>query len=877
MPSSDGLYCNKLAPFAVAKTMTSSALCAGNIYDTFEGMHTTYDKTNAMNVADPVIPPNIIGFFITVRNIHTDEQFMHGEAVATLSDWYLHFRDRPIFACIDNEQRVSYPTLPRPSYGDVPWTRTRFHYGTDMVWDIIVTLALTAAPAIDRDIVNMIVISPPVPNSLDAHAAICTTSFDKTTCAIRNMCIHHAQMMLGFSRADDDFSAAALPASKPSRAGLMVHGEDKQNGPRNCVKAHLYGSFTSFKPESSAGSAVLPQILKQASFILPCIQDDDAYCEYTILQPHKFAYIVQIKNVGGWTILASVNLVASAKAMLRMFDNSGCSDPQSIRYSNGMLNYALKSESSDGTLTRMYNTRLLSRLIDAAYIDAANGINIRLTSLLDESIDIDDAVIAELKQHPNLWMLFNAFAGTNMFEGQLKELGQEAVFADEVKRGNAFIEIYRKACQPTSTNNATTSDIVIFSKTMFDICMGMATVLVNTKALASTDALESQLTLKASAWRKDDIDIDTEKILTFLQQSCMGTAPKTWFASAYPHFIKNPLLIVQTLLTKTAAFSAYMPGSLGNSCAEISKYIIESMFVIDKTIAVAKHSASNTRNKNTEQKFIQTLALFIFKTAAQGGFHVSDDEGVKRIQELHRTIQDVSRLKAAVDGASQKKKLSPDVIADISKRYAEILARVKAMDKVYASFVDSNADSHIARYTTQILETAAAEIDSEVHALFAIIETAPRSNHEKLANAAAYNKSATDEAALLDIVIKNRETTLAASNSIKSVCDTQIASYKAQIDKANKFIETIEKGDPSAAAKQKTAVDQAKTDKAELEKKTKKLNENAASVTAQIEALKTMQDDDKKRKALIDTTIDHNNKIIAGASGKPMIWPPAVV
>jgi predicted nucleic acid-binding Zn-ribbon protein len=146
-----------------------------------------------------------------------------------------------------------------------------------------------------------------------------------------------------------------------------------------------------------------------------------------------------------------------------------------------------------------------------------------------------------------------------------------------------------------------------------------------------------------------------------------------------------------------------------------------------------------------------------------------------------------------------------------------------------------------------------------------------------LANAAAYNKSAADEAALLDIVIKNRETTLAASNSIKSVCDTQIASYKAQIDKANKFIEAIEKGDPSAAAKQKTAVDQAKTDKAELEKKTKKLNENAASVTAQIEALKTMQDDDKKRKVLIDTTIDHNNKIIAGASGKPMIWPPAVV
>jgi hypothetical protein len=873
MSSKDGSYSNKLAPFAVAKTMTSSSLCAGIVYDTFAGC-TPREKTNAMNVADPVLPPTRIGFFITAHNIQTDEQFMHDEAVSTLSDWYLHFRDRPIFACVDNEKRVDYPALSRPSYGDVPWTRTRFHYGPDMDWDIIVTLAFNSAPAIDRDFVNMIVISPPVPNSLEAHAAICTTSFDKTTCAIRNMCIHHASSpMLGFSRADDDYAIAST--SKPTRHGVMVHGEDKQNGPRNSVKAHLYGSFTSFKPETSAGCTILPQILKQASFILPCIQDDDDYCEYTILQPHRFAYIVQIKNVGGgWTILASVNLVASAKAVFRMFGR-GSSEPQNIKLSNGTLNFALRSEPPDCTLTRMYNTRNLSRLIDDAYEKAANGHDLRLTNLLDESIDIDDAVIAELKPHPDLWMMFNAYAGTKLFEGYLKALCQEAVYGDEVKRGNAFIEIYRKACQTTTT--ATSSDVVIFSKTMFDICMGMATVLVSNKLLVESDVLDTRLSLDSSAWGKDDIDIDADKILTFLQRSCMGTAPKTWFASAYPHFIKKPLLIVQTMLTKTSAFRAYMPGMLGDSCSEISRYIIDSMFVIDKTIAVAQHSASNAFNRNKEQKFILTVALFIFKTAAQGGFHVSDDDTVKRIQELHKSIQNVSKLNAAAAAASQKKKIGPDVVADIAKRHAEIMARVKSADKVYASFVDAKGDPRIASYTAQILENAAAEIDGETTALHAIIDTAPRSKHEKIANATENNKSAADEDKMLDLVIKNREATIVASKEIRSAFDSQLSSYTAQLEKAKKFIDAGEKGDAATIAKNKPSVDSATTEKKRLETSIQQLGENIASATAPLESLSAMQTADANRRVLIAETIAHNNKIIAGASGKPMVWPPAAV
>ena len=300
------------------------------------------------------------------------------------------------------------------------------------------------------------------------------------------------------------------------------------------------------------------------------------------------------------------------------------------------------------------------------------------------------------------------------------------------------------------------------------------------------------------------------------------------------------------------------------------------MFVIDKTIAVAKHSASNPRNKNTEQKFILTVALFIFKTAAQGGFHVSDDDTVKRIQELHKSIQDVSSLKAAVAGANQKKKIGPDVVADIAKRYAEILAHVKSAAKVYASFVDAKGDPRIASYTAQILENTSAEIDGETSALYAIIETAPRSNHEKIANATEYNKCAADEDKVLDIAIKNREATLAASKEISSAFEKQLSSYTSQLGKANKFIEGGEKGDASAIAKNKPAVDSAKDEKKRLETNIQKLGENIANATAPIDTLNAMQTADTKRRGLIAETIAHNKKIIAGASGKPMVWPPDV-
>jgi hypothetical protein len=606
-------YTDKLSALSIAKTMAAPALCVGNVYGTFDCL--TGDRANAMNVSDPLIQPQHLGFLITVRNVRTDEQLMHSEVVDSLSDWYLHFRDRAIFACIDNEKHVNYPSLPRPSYGDVPWTCTRFTYTSSFAWDVIVTIALkNVSHDIDRDRVHMIVISPPVPNSLDAYHSICTTSFAKTACATRNMCIQHAERQLGYARADDDIVVVTAAAS--TRVGVMVHGEDKQNGPRNSVRAHLYGSFNSFKPEHTAGSAVIPQILKQASFILPCIQDEDPCCEYTILQPHKFGYILQIKNIGGgWVVLASVNLLASAKAMLRHFRDAPSQCGAIIVKSNIIMNSALMNEPAACTLSRMDAARMLSRLIDTAYTDryAAIGCTIRLTRLLDDAAVIDNAVIAELKADSTLWTLFNALAGTKMYEGQLKELGQRSMTADEVIRGNAFIEIYRKACK--QRYQPTAADIILFAKTMLEVCTGMASVLVQNKLVTQT----SQLTLRSG--REIDSDIDVEKILTFLQTSCVGTTPRTWVASAYPHFIKNPLLLVQTLLAKPAAFAAFMPGFPRKDVAE---YIVESMLVIDKAVTTTRYSVKHAKSADAEHVFIQKLALFIFKTTAQGGLAVQE-------------------------------------------------------------------------------------------------------------------------------------------------------------------------------------------------------------------------------------------------------------
>jgi hypothetical protein len=52
-------YSDKLNAIAIAKSMTSPALCVSNLYDTFEGLK---DRNSAMNVAEPVISKQYLGY-----------------------------------------------------------------------------------------------------------------------------------------------------------------------------------------------------------------------------------------------------------------------------------------------------------------------------------------------------------------------------------------------------------------------------------------------------------------------------------------------------------------------------------------------------------------------------------------------------------------------------------------------------------------------------------------------------------------------------------------------------------------------------------------------------------------------------------------------
>jgi hypothetical protein len=542
------------------------------------------------------------------------------------------------------------------------------------------------------------------------------------------------------------------------------------------------------------------------------------------------------------------------------------------------MNRALRAESAASTLARLDTSRMLMRLINTAYTNRYASISATIKlSTLGQMVEIDGECIAELKVDSELWMLFNAFAGTKMFDGQLKELVQSSMNIEEVKRGNAFIDIYRRAT--ASTSSASTADIIVFAKTMFDVCIGMATVLVQEEMLLSTADFEAQLTLKAGR-ENDTNDVDAKNILTFLQTSCIDTTPRTWFASAYPHFIKNPLLLVQTLLTKTPAFIAYMPGCLGDSCAEISAYIINSMLVIDKSITTTRYMIQNSTGDST-QVFIRRLALFIFKTAALGGFSTSSAADVREIHQSIQAVVDGDKLKETMltYNATTKKRLSPATAAGIDQKYADILARVKAMDRIYAlpsgpsGPTGPSAAAAATAATAHMMELSLEEIESDVQALIAMIESAPRKNFEKIELASRYNRVAVEDGLLLDVALSNRAATLAATESVKAICDAQVASLTAVVAKCAKTVEAAEKGD--AAAKQKE--DGAKADKSDAEKKIKKLTESAKAMSKQIDALNKQQDADTKRKELSIKTISHNAAVIAGGSAKAMVWPAAAV
>jgi hypothetical protein len=647
----DARYSDTLTVHAIAKTMASS-LCAGSVFNTYDKLDPA-DQKNAMDAYNPVLPSKNITYFVAVRNTHTDEQFMHPDAMDNLSDWFVHFREHSIFSIIDHELNFPVPKLKQPTFGSNAWEHTRFRHttknGVTTEWDIIVTLGILddkrRTPNGDGDIVDMCIISPPIPNGADAYMSICTTSFAKYEATVRLACIEQANLVLNFGRSDDVESTAhdiKNPTSDAARRAAIIDGSHSPSN--NEVQTSLYASFASYKREASAGSCVIPLILKHASFILPCIQTGD--CKYTVLQPHKFGYIVQIEDVAGWRILASVNMTVSAAAIIRVLNNNRTLTAVGRRDQTLDLNQAIREESAEGTKKRMLAMTQLKVAIQAKVVYLARLLHRDVQDVLADLAALDvtthATTVDALKLHKDIWTRHMAFVGACVLEQKLSVLNVRTAMEEDMKRGDAFIALYQNP----------KDDPALAARTLFDVCVGAAKVLLESKFIqqGDHDKFYSQI-LRHESKGTDEGTLDIQKIQNFMLRNCKGTAPETWFRSAHASFVRHPMDMVCALLNNPAAFAPLLP----NDTASLSEYISNSAFVLDQYLAMINKLYADTEYADPIKPLEDNcfaLALFIYKTAAGGGIETVKNKKTKFTFDLEMASHKV-RLDALINDKAE--------------------------------------------------------------------------------------------------------------------------------------------------------------------------------------------------------------------------------
>jgi hypothetical protein len=606
---------------AVANTMTSS-LAMGGTFDTFHAIKGADAGRAAANLSNPILETAQISYFLTLRDTKTNNQYMHPEAVETLHQWYEVFYEHSMFSIIKNKTAFSFPVLTAPSFGSNAWTCTPFHYvnsknGLTTNWEVIVTLGINGdtkrTPSCGRDVVDMCVISPSIMTNCEIYFGENTNDIERAWGQLQMACIEDSKYS-GFKTMEHAIKegSSTRQTRLEEKFGHNYY-YDQEKAERYC----LYSSFVSCKQESSTGNVVVPLILKRASFILPCIQDDDPDVHYSILQPHKFAYLVRITNLAsGWEIRASVNLTASASVVQRMFYLQSDTDDrllQAILDSNASqtkapnINRSLQEESADNTLRRLDRCVELKKTLSTKFQTALNSNavlsifpqkptleEIFSTSKMDMIAKCPE-IFNQIKNNPSIWKMIVAYDGIRVFGNQIETQKTLVLHQCSVIQGNAFIALYKRAMTADGGSIASDSDIALIANTLYSICRSAAKHITDTENIFDfqPDAPPRVppitffnaffLERKISKVNDYDLNFDAEKILSFLLGSCKGTDPENWISQACPQFIPDIMTLIHNILKKPKAFTPLLPGYIGSheSLQKLSEYIVNSMPVLN--------------------------------------------------------------------------------------------------------------------------------------------------------------------------------------------------------------------------------------------------------------------------------------------------------
>ena len=278
------------------------------------------DSSLALPAIKPLVltEPGSSGYFLVLRDLQTNREYMHPEAVASLDNWHCFFVDCPLMQGLDFVSPLTSHSA-FPLNLSPPSTDSAVMVRTFNMRDRSFKLTVTRAPPSDEGspIVCYVLTTSVLPVNYAVFERACGTSVQRKACMAR-----FAVLPLLESKG---LQIETVSKGMPEDAdALLLHQLSLEHGPQifHGMSTKGYqgsGWFSMHEREATAGSSSLPLLLKHLSFLQYTLKGPVHYC---IKAPNKYAYMVWLRDVGGLEIYFQVNMHASLPAMQNAFAGS---------------------------------------------------------------------------------------------------------------------------------------------------------------------------------------------------------------------------------------------------------------------------------------------------------------------------------------------------------------------------------------------------------------------------------------------------------------------------------------------------------------------------------------------------------------------------
>lgn len=333
-------------------------------------------------------------FLMVLRDLHTNREYMHPEAVKSLSNWHCFFVDCPLMQGIDfTSSSASFPSNLSPPPED-----SAVLVRTFCVQNRAFKLTVTRAPPSDegRSVVFYALTASPLPVHYAVFESVCQTSEQRKACL---------GQYAGLSLLEcKGVKVTASPVETP--AELNVEQLSLEHGPQifHGVGTKTYrvsGWFDMHEAERTSASCSLPLLLQHLCHLQYNLRGP---VHYHIKAPNKYAYMVWLRNVAGLEIYMQVNMHASLAAMQNAFASSPpLSRRQPYHHNDG------SSFMSSSLLQKTHFLESIQKQLNVLHASAADP------SALDE-----DAFVEHMK-YTGLNILLNEIVSETSHQKRLQD------------------------------------------------------------------------------------------------------------------------------------------------------------------------------------------------------------------------------------------------------------------------------------------------------------------------------------------------------------------------------------------------------------------------------------------------------------------------